>query len=213
MNRSRVCGLASLALVVLASGAQAADLIVEDYPGLIEIPGSATNHWDGAFVGVFGGHVWGAASSPVSFDLTGQLLGVNAGVNFTLSNGIVAGVVGDLAWSNLTDAEVFAPPSAFDVNWTGSIRGRVGYDAGAVMPYLTAGLAVARGTLTATTGATVASNTHFGWTAGAGVEVKASDSISLDLSYRYSDYAAAAYGVTDWEFGTHQITAGLNWHF
>jgi opacity protein-like surface antigen len=149
----------------------------------------------------------------VPFDLNGFLLGVNAGANFTLNNGIVAGVVGDLAWSNIADAGAFVPPSGFDVTWAGSIRGRIGYDAGAFMPYLTAGVAFASGTVTAISGAVVGTNVHLGWTAGVGLEFKATDNLSVDLAYRYSDYAPAAYGVTDWKFSTHQVTAGLNWHF
>lgn len=213
MNRFAISLLAGLATFGYASGTTAADLIIDTVPDLAGVVETSTGTWDGVFVGVFGGYVGGTATSPINFDLNGQLLGVNVGANFTLSNGIVAGIVGDLAWSNLTDAGVFAPPSAFDVNWTGSIRGRVGYDAGAFMPYLTAGVAFARATLTANTGVAVGTNTHLGWTAGAGLEFKATDNVSIDLAYRYSDYGAASYGVTDWEFGTHQVTVGLNWRF
>lgn len=212
MNRTAVLLLASISAFGCASAANAADLIIDtpDMPGFVQAP---SGHWDGAFVGVFGGYAGGEATSPIDFDLNGYLAGVNAGANFTLGGGIVAGIVGDLAWSNITDDEVFAPPSAFDVNWVGSIRGRVGYDAGAFMPYLTAGLAFANTALTAFNGNEVGSNTHFGWTVGAGLEVKATDNLSVDLAYRYSDYGAATYGVTAWDFNAHQVTAGLNWHF
>lgn len=212
MNRHTAAFAAALFAAGSSSFALAADFVTE-----MPIPdvnyGLQVGNWDGPFVGVFGGYERGTVTSPTTFDLNGALLGVNAGTNFTLENGVVIGVVGDLAWSNATDPDFFAPPSAFDVNWFGSVRGKVGYDAGAFMPYVTGGLAIAGGKLTAITGDVVASNAHYGWTVGAGVEVKATDTIGIDLSYRYSDYAARTYGLTDWKFATHQVTAGVNWHF
>lgn len=213
MKRFSISLLASITVLGYASTANAADLYIEpspEMPGFVQTP---SGHWDGAFVGVFGGYAGGTVTGPIEFDLNGYLVGVNGGANFTLANGIVAGIVGDLAWSNIADDDVFLPPSAFDVNWTGSIRGRVGYDAGVFMPYLTAGIAFANGTITAIDGSEVATNTHLGWTVGAGLEIKATDNLSVDLAYRYSDYGAKSYGVSDWEFNTHQVTAGLNWHF
>jgi opacity protein-like surface antigen len=210
----RILLTAALAFVSSISAAAAADvpLIVDDQGSPLALRGA----WDGAFVGAFGGYSSGSLSAPVPIDLTGLLLGVNGGANFTLDNGIVVGVVGDLAWSNITTVPgVIAPPGAFDVNWTGSVRARVGYDAGAFMPYLTAGIAVAGATLTASTGTVVGSNTHLGWTAGGGLEFRANDDLSVDVGYRYTDYAAANYGTsaTPWKFATQQISTGLNWHF
>lgn len=211
MNRFVFSLLAGIASFGLASATYAADLIIDtpDEPGIIE----ATGDWDGAYIGIFGGYAGGTATLPVDFDLNGWLLGVNAGANFTLTDGIVAGIVGDLAWSNITDDEVFVPPGAFDVNWAGSVRGRIGFDGGALLPYVTAGLAFANATLTAGDGSEVGTNTHIGWAAGVGVEFKATEELSVDLAYRYSDYGAQAYGVSDFEFNTHQVTAGLNWRF
>lgn len=211
--KRHIAALAAAALMVGSSSiAQAADSLL-DMPIPDVNAGLQVGNWDGPFVGVFGGYERGTVTAPINFDLNGALLGVNAGTNFTLENGVVLGVVGDIAWSNATDPDVIAPPGAFDVNWFGSVRGKVGYDAGAFMPYLTGGLAIAGGKLTSTAGNVVASNAHYGWTVGGGVEVKATDNIGIDLSYRYSDYAARAYGVTDWKFATHQVTAGVNWHF
>lgn len=207
---------AAFAAAVFAVGSSSF-AFAADFVGDMSIPdvnaGLQVRNWDGPFVGVFGGYERGTVTSPITFDLNGALLGVNAGANFTLENGVVLGVVGDIAWSNATDPDVIAPPGAFDVNWFGSVRGKVGYDVGYFMPYVTGGLALAGGKLTATAGNVVASNTHYGWTVGAGVEVKATDHIGIDLSYRYSDYGARSYGVTDWKFATHQVTAGVNWHF
>ena len=58
---------------------------------------------------------------------------------------------------------------------------------------------------------------HFGWTAGAGVEVAVADQISLDLQYRYSDYGTAEYDLpadnAELDLSTHAVTAGVNFKF
>ncbi len=82
------------------------------------------------------------------------------------------------------------------------------------MPYLTAGLAFAGAT--ASQGGADSTQMHFGWTAGAGVEVAVADQISLDLQYRYSDYGKATYdlgGGAELGLKTHAITAGVNFKF
>jgi len=57
---------------------------------------------------------------------------------------------------------------------------------------------------------------HFGWTAGGGVEVAATENLSVDLQYRYSDYGSATYELvtdTDLSLTTHALTAGVNFKF
>src|SRR5690606_16004754 len=130
------------------------------------------------------------------YDLSGWLAGVNIGANFTVTDGIVAGVVGDIAWSGITDDDIV------DIGWTGSLRGRLGFDGDAFLPYLTAGLAVAGVDFDGE------SQTHFGWTVGAGVEFAVADNVSLDLLYRYSDYQELEYFAPDgdgFSLDTHQI--------
>ncbi len=60
------------------------------------------------------------------------------------------------------------------------------------------------------------SNTHIGWTIGAGVEFAATDNLSIDLLYRYSDYGTQTYDLgsdVDFDLRTHTVTAGLHWKF
>ena len=56
-----------------------------------------------------------------------------------------------------------------------------------------------------------------GWTVGAGVEFAATEDLSVDLQYRYSDYGDADYtfGIFTNSLGltSHQVTVGLNWGF
>lgn len=215
---------AGVSILALASAAQAADLVVEP-PATIQYADPATS-WDGAYVGVFGGYGWATpefpAALPDDFEPAGWLLGVNAGVNFTLGNGIVAGVVGDLAWADINDITFFGPSSVeTSIDWQGSVRGRVGFDGGAFLPYLTAGLAFAHQNLAITGPIAPFSvsddQTHVGWTVGAGVEFAVADNLSVDLLYRYNDYGTATYtGLgADIDVGltSHQVTAGLNLGF
>jgi outer membrane immunogenic protein len=208
----------SLALAAVAVAAttavHAADLIIDEPApvGVVDVGGN----WDGPFIGVFGGYGWGeySDSDPTTFDVDGWVLGLALGANFTVADGIVAGVVADIAWSNIISDN----PGTYDagLDWVGSLRGRLGFDGGAFLPYLTGGLAVADGAVFDDVNGDD-SALHVGWTVGAGVEFAVSENLSVDLLYRYSDYGSQTYNVGlgdyDASFTTHQATIGLNWSF
>lgn len=218
MNRFSLTLLAGVAVLSMASAASAADLLVRQQPsmpGFVDM--GSSGGWDGAYIGGFVGYGWGTAADGAGFltndmDLSGWTAGATLGANFTVTQGFVLGAAGDLAWAGIGGFE--APSNDVDINWTGSLRGRAGFDAGAFMPYLTAGLAFAGAT--ASNGPTDSTKMHFGWTAGAGVEVAATEQISVDLQYRYSDYGKATYDLPlSPELGltTHSLTAGVNFKF
>ncbi|ODT09315.1 MAG: hypothetical protein ABS35_43155 [Kaistia sp. SCN 65-12] len=199
----------AVSVFVATSAVQAADLIIDEPAavGVVDV-----GSWDGPYVGVFGGYAASHYSEAGGYnaDFDGWLLGVAAGANFAVADGIVAGVVGDIAWTN----QSFTDGGTVDVDWVGSLRGRLGFDGGAFLPYLTAGLAVSG--VTIESGGLSDSNIHVGWTAGAGVEFAATDNLSVDLLYRYSDYGTQTYvtgGPFDATITTHQVTVGLNWSF
>lgn len=237
MNRLTLAVLAGVAALGIVSSSYAADLIVETpvVPGVVDVSGN----WDGPYVGVFGGWASGTAdmtdplAGPCSsgtlegcdVDISGWLLGVKAGANFSVTSGLVAGVVADIAWSDISGSDIFPAPvdeSINSINWQGSVRGILGFDGGAFLPYLTAGLAVANATHYSDYAAGFedeVSNTHVGWTVGAGVAFAVADDVSLNLEYRYSDFGAAEYDhgapVAPPEFSLtqHSITAGINLSF
>lgn len=202
MNRIALTLLAGVATLGFVSSSHAADLIIESpvSPGIVDVSGN----WDGVYIGVFGGYAAGSLYEDLSNDLSGWLVGATVGANFTLTNGIVAGVVGDIAWSDIAVDGIDA-----QLDWVGSIRGRLGFDGGAFMPYVTAGVAFASHTFNPAP----FTETHVGWTAGAGVEFAATEDLSIDLQYRYTDYGVASFPGPDVGVTTHQVTAGLNWHF
>lgn len=201
------------AAVASSQSGVAADLQVET-----PVVASASN-WEGTYIGAFVGYGRGMAYQPddesdylpdYELPLEGATLGVTAGADFLISGSVIAGMVGDLAWSRLHGEEELY--SEVDINWAASLRGKLGYDAGAFLPYLTGGLALA--VVNVKNNTFDDSNIHFGWTAGVGTEVALSDTMSLDVLYRYSDYGQVAY-EPDIHFSAtaHTISVGLNWRY
>ncbi len=223
MNRFVFALLAGVSSLAMAASANAADLIIEEpmMPGIVEAAGG---DWEGVYLGVFGGYTWGTFSDETSeFDIEddeinvdGFHLGVTAGANFYLTDGIVAGIVGDIAWSNQTGTEDYFDDEVIEatINWFGSVRGKLGFDAGSFMPYVTAGLGFANGSIAWEDEGD--SQTHIGWTAGIGVDIAATEDMSINLEYRYADYGSKEYDIVDpTEVGLtdHIFSVGLNWKF
>ncbi len=194
--------------------AQAADLIVSQPPassGYVQAP--ASGNWDGVYLGAFGGYGWATLTdsdnylgggTDATYDLEGWLAGVNVGANFTLTDGIVAGVVGDIAWSDISGSY---DGQDYSIDWLGSVRGKLGFDAGAFMPYFTGGAAFA--------GVNLDDNkaTHLGWTVGAGVDVALSENMNFTAEYRYSDYGSAEHDGYDVGLRSSTVTAGISFKF
>ncbi len=141
--------------------------------------------WTGGYAGVQAGYGFGRAkdgNNRIGTDgITG---GAFAGYNHELGNGVVVGAEGDVGYSNIegTNAAV-----GVRGGFEGSVRGRVGYAATPdVMPYVTAGGAAKRATLLDPNGKD--RTTALGWTAGAGVDVKATEKVFVRGEYRYTDY-------------------------
>lgn len=213
-----------VAATSLASTAQAADLAIMEPTTFAAEP--AGGSWEGFYIGVHGGYASGLADHqpaiPVGpggngFDINvaGAFGGVQAGGNFYLSDTIVGGIEADLSLANITGSTPgFGGTINYKVNWTGSVRARLGYDAGQFLPYVTGGVAFANATRT-----TLASDTqtYVGWTVGAGVEYAATDSLSLGLEYRYSDYGNKTFATggtpPSIKLTDHQVRIGLNYRF
>jgi outer membrane immunogenic protein len=229
MKKLTLSLLAGVALLGFTSSGFAADLIIEDdfvEPGVVHVAGN----WDGFYIGAHVGAGWGLADhdfTPPPFwapgndvDLKGWFAGVQAGANFS-TGVVVIGFEGDASWANIGGSCVVANPGCFIatehvINWMASLRGNLGFDAGAFMPYLTAGVVAAGADRTTTFGGgQTASATHVGWTVGGGVKVAVSDNVHLDFQYRYNDLGTQSY---DFAVGTdpnvhltvHTLRAGIN---
>jgi len=189
--------IAAAALAAFSGSAMAADLYVP--PAAAPVVAPAASSWDGPYVGASLGYGWQGISGGASG--SGWLLGVQAGYNAHLSDAIVGGLEANVDWTNETSAD-------YGVYWDGSVRARLGIDAGAVLPYAELGVAFANvsqgGALPLVAGV------RTGWTAGAGVEFWLADQLSANVEYRYTDYGSGSGGndLTD-----NSIRVGLNYHF
>jgi outer membrane immunogenic protein len=199
--RNKLCAsTAILALVqasTLSAPAAAADLSVAP---IYKAPPAPIATWTGSYIGVSGGGAWGTATvnnaltgvdQTPRFDLNGGLVGATAG--FNVQNGaMVFGLESDTsAVSKRGSAFEFPPNVAFsnDVRerWLSTFRGRVGYAQDNWLFYATGGgaLASVEQTLTGAPGSASDKQWLWGWTAGAGVEVKLSPDWSAKVEYLY----------------------------
>lgn len=209
---------------------------------------AAAMDWNGFYAGAVAGYTFGTSDAsydspdiinpvPIPFSTfgldsepSGGSVGVTVGYNSVMDGGAVFGVEGDLSASFVGDtiyddfADYRGRPGntiAVDTDYSGTFRGRLGFAADQFMPYLTAGIAFAHTTVTPTDyDVTPISDeaTTFGWTAGAGFEVAASDTISVKAEYLYTDlgehtwFEGELYSSTS-HSTSHTIRAGVNFHF
>jgi outer membrane immunogenic protein len=222
--------LATVAGAGLMSSAYAADLIIEEpvaEVGIVDV-----GDWNGAYIGVHAGWGWGDVDVTDEagdlgdfdpYDLSGWLVGVQAGANFQMDS-FVLGIEGDIAWSDIGGDSLLIDDNMLttDVTWLGTIRGRLGFAADAFMFYGTAGIAFAGVDTTLTDfGPTTftSSSTRTGWVAGIGAEAMVSDSLSIKAEYLYHDFGSEDFsfdggdetGATSLNVST--VKVGLNWHF
>ena len=238
--------LVAAALTGFSGVAIAADAVVSEMVPVAPAISEGYD-WSGVYLGAELGYGWGKSDSEFNdptntpyvvegLDPEGVIGGVFAGYNYQLQNGLVLGVEGDFTFSDMSREDVLgrqllvpgAPPQIIPgvtsdarVDWTASVRGRVGYAAGRWMPFITAGYAVAdyeyelRGQ-----GVSYSeSDTLNGWTVGAGVEYAATDKVIVRAQYRYSDFGDVDLpGVTpglinNVDLQTHDVRIGLSYKF
>ncbi len=153
-------------------------------------PGSATQHMDGAFVGVQGGYNWQFAPAWVA--------GLEADFQFSAIQGTV-----ECFFACNTGGRAFGVRySEFTVsdrlNSFGTVRGRFGYAMGSTLFYGTGGLAFgdinrsdtvvgSSGAFGPFAGGYGASVTKTGWAAGGGIETKLSAAWTAKVEYLHID--------------------------
>jgi outer membrane immunogenic protein len=205
---------ASIAALILASGAQAADLSRPPvYKAPVAPPPAWT--WTGFYVG---GTLGGVSShnsiandpatsflwltpSPVSVSGSGVIGGLEAGYNWQISQ-VVLGIEGDVSWSSLkaTVTGVTNPSALTDtfssrLNALGTIRGRLGWAFDRALVYATGGVAFASlkdqladpVTVLGFTSSPGSSET--GWTAGGGIEYAFTDHWTAKAEYLHVGFS------------------------
>jgi outer membrane immunogenic protein len=216
---------ATAALTALAApAAMAADLYTPPpAPPPMYSPAPVAG-WGGFYAGVHAGGGWGTQNpdTPAEFDLDGPYAGVQLGYNF-VSNQFLFGLEADASWSGINGVRVTSGPGGTtteDIDWFGTVRGRLGYVMGDWMPYVTGGWAYSSNTRTnnGIFGAQTTDASHSGWTAGLGAEYAFAPGWSVKGEYKYFDFGSATYNwdngpPSDVSLKMSTFEIGLNRHF
>ena len=226
--------LLAAAAILCAAPAYAADLgyVESPLPPAYEAP----SDWTGFYVGAFGGLASGNSKYDSPIDATfpylgntsGGLFGIQAGANYQINSFVVGGVV-DIG---LTNIEASAGGGGITINsdlkYLGSVRAKAGYATDTLLAYVHGGAVFGKTETSATVNATGAlfdgfhGDDKFGYTLGAGLEVKVSDNISFFTEYAYTGLGDTTVftnppGFVDFNLketlNFHSVKAGLNFHF
>ena len=199
---------ASIAAVLLATGAQAADL--GRRPVYKAPPPPPAWSWTGFYVG---GNVGGVANDstvengppgpngvfltggPCSNNGSGFIGGFQAGYNWQISQAVI-GIEGDISWSSLSRSSPVTAPAidtfSSRLNWLATIRGRLGWAFDRLLVYGTGGVAFAdlSDQYTSLVGipfTATPSSSRTGWTAGGGVEYAVTTNWTVKVEYLHVD--------------------------
>jgi outer membrane immunogenic protein len=179
------------------------------------------------------GAAYYTAPAPVSgYSWTGPYLGGNLGYqwgnttrNPTNPAGIAGGVLGGYNWQTGqfvfgSEADITASaasdtfaPWKFSNRWFGTLRGRLGYAFNNILVYGTGGFAFGDGRVEV--GSLSESRTHFGWTAGVGLEVGLTTNLSARVEYLFIDLTDKPYALTGTSngFESSLLRLGINYRF
>jgi opacity protein-like surface antigen len=128
------------------------------------------------------------------------------GYNWATPYNIIYGVEGDIGFMDLTDQFSKLGPL-----W-GTLRGRVGYAIGSLLPYVTYGVAIVETDETAF-GIGDSRDIDTGWVAGAGVEMAMSELTSVKLEYLHMDFSQSNRNSFIFEDKADLIRIGMNMRF
>ncbi len=189
--------------------------------------------WSGLYLGGHTGYGtgnYGPGTNPLPLQgiafpssITGLIGGYQAGYNLQLPNRLVLGIETDISFPSPVDRpKLTQAPFNTQFEYFGTVRGRLGYAFGTVLPYVTGGAAYGRTQIDLNDAndnifATKA-RMHLGWVAGAGVEFALGGPWSGKVEYNYIDLGARAYGLGDVPLPNvnvdpklHAIKLGLNY--
>jgi outer membrane immunogenic protein len=213
-----------LASVFLTSGAFAADMSVKAPRASMT---QEVYNWTGFYLGAAGNYHDGTILDQGCVGLCEPnhrvrdgYLSVNAGFDYRLPNRIVLGVFGWIGVTPVESEATLAPGVVVrgKTDFAGFIGGRVGYDAGAFLPYAFLGAEAVHGKVTIAV-APIPTNekTHTGYGTGVGLEYRLAQNWSIDGRYMYSYLGREAYnfggGVTTAAERAHTLSLGVNYRF
>ncbi|MBV2142275.1 porin family protein [Falsochrobactrum sp. TDYN1] len=224
--------LASTVALLAATGAKAADAIIQEEPAPVILPPAFS--WEGAYIGGQIGYGWGKSEFSDGVDYLevkpdGFLGGIYGGYNFDVGNNFILGIDADVTYNDLEDGysetdQGITTSLDSKLRWSGAVRARAGYAFDRFLPYIAGGVAFGsiKNSISATDGVDFVgyseSKTHTGWTIGGGIDYAATDNVILRLEYRYTDYGNKDYDFdtgydVENKFKTHDVRLGLAYKF
>ncbi len=187
MKQFALCLVATAALTSSALAADVSTPSAYDWSG-IYVGAQIGGAWADLDVDAtpYGGPQWENEPSAIYF---GGLLGANYQIDQ-----IVVGIEGDIGLMNGSTDEVDIGLNGWlgqgDLDYLGTVRGRLGLAFDRVLVYGTAGVGWLGTEMTLNNGATNTDTKldHFGWVAGAGAEWAVTDNVSVRAEYLYGDF-------------------------
>ena len=214
--------LLALAAGLVALPALAADLNY-DYNSITPAAGGAAGggyDWNGAYVGIVGGYNFGELDTTVNgtdgrTDRDGGNAAIVGGYNAALGSNIVGGVEAEVGFGSKDSFGVAGVGGTVDTVVEGNMRGRLGYGFQNVLVYGTAGVAIAGGEVAAA--GTKDTNTHVGYTLGAGIEAGLTENVTARAEYLYTNTSKEAYRVggntVRTDLDSHKLRVGAGYKF
>jgi outer membrane immunogenic protein len=198
---------AMLAFATMSTSAIAADVAIEP-----------VSDWSGLYLGGHAGYVLGDVDADGDdADIEGFLGGALIGYNVQ-SDSLVFGIEGDFGFGfgDVDGKDFNSADLSYELKSNAHLRGRLGMDMDMFMPFIAAGLAAGDFEVTEQTASNGDDKTLWGFTLGAGVDVKAAENVVIRAEYLYDDYGSKNFDVysgVDVGFNTHTIRAALIWQF
>ncbi len=170
--------------------------------------------WTGGYVGLLGGY-GGAmrmrphrASAPAMISMVAAWAPSSA-ITGAMASGFVVGIEGDVNYD--WNENSYAGGIDAGTDWSGSVRGRVGYAFDRALLFAAGGYTGTNGYVDTPIGDT--SKTFHGWTLGAGVDYAFTDNVFGRLEYRYNDYGDKTIGGINADFDQHVVNVGIGVKF
>jgi outer membrane immunogenic protein len=244
-------GATLTSVIALTATANAADMYRREAAvgGYKDGPVYAANSWTGFYAGVNGGYAFSRDSRNITItDLGANVARVPGGepeggfgggqIGYNFGSGVfgsqfVIGVEADIQGSDISDDVAYgAVPgtgsrrTTTNIDWFGTVRGRLGYALDRTLIYATGGFAYGNvdKKIYNSAGSILYKNddTQTGYAVGGGVEHKISPNWSVKAEYQYVNLGdeklkiqpgfVQTFGTRDVETDFHTVRVGLNYH-
>src|SRR5262245_15077904 len=196
MRKTLLLGMGSVATVVLAGAAQAADL-PRKAPPPVAAPAYVT--WTGCYLGAHVGAGWGTKSwrddegfVEADYTLNGLLGGGQVGCDYQFAHRVVVGVEGSFSGTNIKGDSEHDPVDHSKINWIATATARIGFTADSALIYVKGGAAWLRErhTFDNCDGFCTVGQSRTGWLFGTGIEYAISPGWSAKVEYNYMDFGS-----------------------